>query len=545
MSMKKGVITIYLTITFTVLLSMFFASFEAARISAYRVVAECAFQSAVISGFGEYHKELLKKYDVFFVDLTYQSNQTSENKLAEHVSTYLNDALPVPEKRLLYANDFFGDATASVSVSSQRHATDLFGSAFKKQATDYMKDLVSADFVNDFLSLIRVKEEYSLDEESFDSVRQRISDEEEAAGMTGPDEQGLGSEDTSSEVNVSDEEKEADEEEIKTIRCYQDFDMEYRYFRPLELLVLKKEAANKSAKIFNPTDVPSGRLSSYKIGDLELLQTKNSPADEIIFTEYIMQKCSNYTEEKEGGYLCYEAEYIIAGRDNDSENLGAVMEKIYLIRTAANMLSLKKDKEKSELIDGVAEVLGAITEIPPKVIAVVLLCMWAGGESVYDMQELLNGERVSLIKDADDFHLSLSGGIKAAAASNIADSLKLEDHSHGKLLLTEEGGQAGTELSVVNDYSPNSLIGSYSGGQKNFSIDIKLSYEDYLRLLIYTVLPEIKTMRMLDVVELSIRQTKNNETFRMDYCVDAAVFTAVIHTSFSAEYDLKRRYSYF
>ena len=534
MSMKKGIITIYLTITFTVLLSMFYASFEAARVSAYRVVAECAFQSAVISGFGEYHKELLSKYDVFFVDLTYQSNQASENALAEHVSAYLNDTLPVPEKRLLYANDFFGDATASVSVSSERHATDLFGSAFKYQATEYMKDLVSADFVNDFLSLMRVKEEYSLDEESFDSVRQQIADEEEAAGMTGSEDSGLLSDDLSTEESVALEDgTEADEEEIKTIRSYQNFDMEYRYYKPLELLVLKKEAANKSAKMFNPADVPSGRLSSYKIGDLELLQTEKSPVDEILFTEYIMQKCSNYTEEKEGGYLNYEAEYIIAGRDNDSENLGAVMEKIYLIRTAANMISLKKDKEKSELIDDVAEVLGAITEVPPKVIAVVLLCMWAGGESVYDMQELLNGERVSLIKDADDFHLSLSGGIKAAATSNITDSLRLEDHSSsGKLLLTD-GGETGTEL------------GSYSGGQKNFGIDIKLSYEDYLRLLIYTILPEIKTMRMLDVVELSIRQTQNNETFRMDYCVDAAVFTAVIHTSFSAEYDLKRRYGYF
>ena len=536
--MKKGVITIYLTITFTVLLSMFLAAFEAARQSAYRVVAESAFQSAVVSGFGEYHKELLSKYDLFFVDTTYQSGQVSENAIADHVSQYLNENLSVPEKRLLYAGDFFGDGNADVSVSSQRFATDRFGAPFKYQAAHYMEDLVSADFISDFTSLIRVKKEYSLDAESFEAIKERVF-EEAGAGSSGEfiDAEEPSEEEASSDVDVQPDaegssDTELSEEEIKTIRSFQDFDMEYRYYKPLEWLVLKEEAAKKSAKIFNPFDVPSGRISTYKMGDGDLIQTKNSPVDEIFFTEYILLKCSNYTEEKEGSFLCYEAEYIIAGRDNDSENLGTVMENIFLIRTVANIISLKQDQEKTELIESVAAVLSAVTEVPQAAIEALIYCMWGAGESVYDMRDLLNGEKVSLIKDADDFRLSLNGGIKSIASVKAGDTLKLEDKA-------KTGGTESTGTSLSTE------IGSYSAGGKSIGIDIKLSYEDYLRILIYLIPSELKTLRMMDVVELSIRQTENNELFRLDYCVDAAVFEVKIHTSFSSDYILKRRYSYF
>ena len=158
--------------------------------------------------------------------------------------------------------------------------------------------------------------------------------------------------------------------------------------------------------------------------------------------------------------------------------------------------------------------------------------MWGAGESVYDMRDLLNGEKVSLIKDADDFRLSLNGGIKSIASVKAGDTLKLEDKA-------KTGGTESTGTALSTE------IGSYSAGGKSIGIDIKLSYEDYLRILIYLIPSELKTLRMMDVVELSIRQTENNELFRLDYCVDAAVFEVTIHTSFSSDYILKRRYSYF
>lgn len=535
--MKKGVITVYLTITFTVLLSMFFAFFEGAKISAYRVMAESAFQGAVVSGFGEYHKMLLSKYDVFFVDLSYQTDRVSKNALSEHVSQYLNGNLSVPEKRLLYAGDFFGDAATSVSTTSERYATNRFGAPFRNQAVGYMKDLVSADFAEDFLSLIRVKDEYALDTETFDTLKEKVASAAEEGGNSEIAKNGDGEETEAFLNDGAFGEIEAGEEDYKTIRSYQNFDLRFLYFRTFEFMVLKAEAAKKSGKIFNPADVPSGRISSYSLGDGELIESSISPVDEIFFNEYVMQKCSNYLEEKEGSFLCYETEYLIAGKNNDSENLVTVMETVFLIRTVANMVSLRMDREKTELIEGVASVLSAVTEVPQKVVEIMLLCMWAGGEAIYDLQDLYNGERVSLIKDADDFRLSLKGGIKAASSSKENSMLLLTDSSKQKTALSTEVLQ-GEENALSTQIANGRLSG------KTFPVDIRLSYKDYLRILLFAIPSEIKTMRMLDVVELSIRQTKNNETFRMDYCVDAAIFEVRINTAFSA-YTLKRRYSYF
>ena len=62
----------------------------------------------------------------------------------------------------------------------------------------------------------------------------------------------------------------------------------------------------------------------------------------------------------------------------------------------------------------------------------------------------------------------------------------------------------------------------------------EMSYADYLRILMAFSALEQQTFRMMDIVEMDIRQTPGNDYFRMDGCVDRIV----------AEVSIKSNYGY-
>ena len=64
------------------------------------------------------------------------------------------------------------------------------------------------------------------------------------------------------------------------------------------------------------------------------------------------------------------------------------------------------------------------------------------------------------------------------------------------------------------------LNGAFKSFAKDTSKTTGLSYKDYLRIFLALSNKEDKLLRSLDMVEMDIRQTKGNENFRIDQCVD-------------------------
>ena len=58
-----GEISIYLSLVFTLIISLLLTVISAARGAALQVLYECAVESALLSVFGEYNQELLDRYD--------------------------------------------------------------------------------------------------------------------------------------------------------------------------------------------------------------------------------------------------------------------------------------------------------------------------------------------------------------------------------------------------------------------------------------------------------------------------------------------------
>lgn len=501
----RGEITIYLALTVPILFSLFMSAWEAARISAYRVVTDCALRSAIISAFGEYHKELAEQYDLFFIDLSYLTNAASISNLTKRVEERMEENLNPPDERILSAGDFFGTSDAEVSIESVSRATDFLGSELKRQAVNYMKDFVSADFVRDMQSLIRIKESYNLDEEYYDGTLSDTAAQQElmkSAAVSG---------------NASKEDKD-------NIKATSSSDIQILFVMPLDMMVHKGGMTGVSRQTFNPLDVPSTRKEILNTGSGNYSDILLDPSAGIFFNEYVMQKCGTYTHPKEDSYLKYQAEYIFFGSPVDSMNLSMTLHSVFALRTAANALSIKQDNQKMAVIRVIAAALSAITRVPDRAYEAAIIMIWAAAESTYDVEDLLNGKKIALIKDGKDFHTSLKGSV-SSLTDNACDYSNLLSDSQRKQLPAE------TDIGSGN--------GASSLGSK-----IKLSYDDYLRLLLMTVPEPVKTLRMMDIMELDIRKTEDNETFRMDQCVDEAVFDVKVFDENGTEYALRREYLY-
>lgn len=157
------------------------------------------------------------------------------------------------------------------------------------------------------------------------------------------------------------------------------------------------------------------------------------------------------------------------------ENLKSVACSLLAIRAAANAVYLLSDAEKMGQLELQADIAALILLSPEaaQILKMIMLLAWAVVEAVYDVSQLLKGNRVPLLKTKADWHYSLE------------QMLGFE----GK---TEEGDKGHG-----------------------------LSYADYLRVLLCFQNKQQKTFRLMDIMEMDIRKTPGNAGFRMDACADS------------------------
>lgn len=235
--------------------------------------------------------------------------------------------------------------------------------------------------------------------------------------------------------------------------------------------------------------IDKGKLSSDTYKDTEY-KWKNYGRDKellrkILVGQYIFDKFNDYISGEKKNQLNYEIEYILFGNGCDRDNLKECINKIILLREGFNFLFLLKDSTKRNEAYELALTIVGYTGMPAIVRLTQFLIMvaWSYAESVVDAKNLLEGEKVSLIKKADEWNLSLSN-IKSLKSDN----------------------------------------------NKN-KVESGLTYEDYLRYLLISQDKYTQVIRMLDLMELNI-QDKYNVNFQMKQCiVQATVYT---------EYKVKR-----
>ena len=139
-----GYLTVFLTLTLAVLLSLILTLVEGARINAIRMRTETAGNIAVRSVLGEFHRELLRQYDLYFIDASYGTENASMDRVQQHLQTYMSKNLESE------GGDFTGTYLESLTLEAARFAADDRAKALREQVFAYM----SADPAGSVLSEI-------------------------------------------------------------------------------------------------------------------------------------------------------------------------------------------------------------------------------------------------------------------------------------------------------------------------------------------------------------------------------------------------------
>ncbi len=467
-------ISVYAVLVFTVVLSLVLVIIEGARENAIRMKLECAMDLSLYSVFAEYNRQLLEQYDLFFIDTSYGYAGGSPERTGEHLRAYMEDNFSLNQSAGI-KKDLLQMNVVDVQILNYSLASDNHGLLFKRQAISYMKDTYGLSVPGRLAEQLNTVEERRL--LTRDITGERLSNQSIIDNYEIPP-------------------KQISENEWEEVELQNPADA-VNATRGILGLVLGADTELSTMGI-DPTSYIYVRYSNQGSG---LIDRKGlQPGDELIFNEYLLQKCGSYTEPKEGSLLQYQLEYILEGKDTDVDNLKAIVNKLLFLREVDNVTYLFSDAGKVAEAEALALAVTSAVVSPEltEPVKISLLFAWAYAESVYDVRVLLEGGKVPLVKTADTWHYSLSGMLGFAA-----DTVVETENSSG------------------------------------------LAYEDYLRIFLALENSDTKTMRAMDIVEMDIRNTEGNSSFCMDRCMDYLEAEVLVSSAYGHQYSITRRFYYY
>lgn len=471
---SEASVSVYAALTFTVVLSLVLLLIEGARGNAIRMKSECAMDLSLYSVFAEYNRQLLEQYDLFFIDTSYGYVGGSPERVEEHLQAYMEDNFAMNHLAGL-KKDVLQMHAEDVNILNYSLASDGNGLLLKRQAVSYMKDAYGWTAPNKLADYLDVVEERKL--LIRDITGERLSNQSVIDQYEIPPKQI--SEDEWEEVEL---ENPADGVNAT---------------RGILGLVLSGDTELSTVAIQPISYIyVGGRNQGNGLMGREGL----NPGDELIFNEYLLEKCGSYTEPKEGSFLQYQLEYILEGRSKDVDNLKAVVNKLLYLREVDNVTYLFADAGKVAEAEALAAVVTSAVACPEltEPVKISLLFAWAYAESVYDVRVLLQDGKVPLVKTADTWHYGLFEML-GFAGDTVVDT----ENSTG------------------------------------------LSYEDYLRIFLALENSETKTLRTMDVIETDIRNTEGNQGFRLDMCMDYIEAEVLVSSSFGYNHSITRAFYYY
>ena len=456
----KGEITVFLSLSFTLLLSFIFGILESAVIQGSKNLSRIDTDRAIYSVFGEYHQELMEQYHVLGIDLGYRTGNYEEENLIQ---------------RLHYYNS----GSTDHQIKEIQYLTDQSGQAFREQVLAYMEQRYGMDLVKKFTGTTEKWEQTETEESDMEKKTDEMTDAMERVNDS---------------LDASGSQTEG--EDMEEGPSLPDEENPFRIMQKIKKEGILSVVIPKGKKVSEKSVDLSGQASkrTLKKGYWTFPTRKglDQTTEKLLYNEYLL-KTFGYafrqaSEQSEGtdesgekewqsdrsDALAYELEYILQGKGSDKENLESVLFRLFLLRISGNYGCLSKDMGRMAEAEALAVTISALLLMPEAVEALkqMILVAWAGGESVMDLRCLLDGRKVPLVKSADKWVVSLS---------------------QLPLLLTDGG----------------SVRGNDSGEG--------VGYSDYIRMFLFLKsVPEI-TMRTLDCVEEALHS--KHILFQADQCV--------------------------
>jgi hypothetical protein len=476
----KGSITVYLSLTLAVLLSLIGTALYSVQLAGARVQAVHGADQGLYSLFARYDIPMLEKYHLFFLDGSFGSGSLQMGQvysiLEKDTAENLNGGNRIIENIRL----------KNGGITGYTLATDNGGNAVKAQAVAYMKTVLGVQGVRSLTEKIQGQEETV---QVIEAKREEINEDEALAQYEDLKNQTTGP---------------AEEVPEGSVTVPEDF------INPVEAVKAAKGKGILSLTLPEGKEISTaGRAKATMVSARALEEGLGVPAydsscntwtADLMFNEYLLRHFGCFTEKKSDSGLQYQLEYILQGKENDLENLKGVVNRLFLIREASNLLYLYQNEGKRGQVQITALILASLFGAPQgaKALEPILMVCWAFGESVLDLRELLDGGKVPLMKNDDSWQLAISDLPKLLQG---VDALRKEQR---------EG----------------------------------LEYQDYLRILLLLKGSKEKTSRCMDMMEMTLEEIEGKEQFRLDCCIYEAEIEFAFETKRGFSYRAVRSYGY-
>ncbi len=405
----KGSITLALSLSLTIILAVLGVIIESARETSLNARLQEVSYMAEDAIFSEYIASMYKDYGIMAF---YKTTDEITNKFTSLCNYNLNPVSPLSQNyNMLKAK------LKSANISEAAYMTDNGAKAFVEQVCEYMK---------------------------YDIPKEMLSEIIDKASVIGNESQPTNT--------VWADEGEYEDEDYNRLTSLLDWVMDLVDSGSL-LFVTDEE--NVSTKYISTSNLPS--VIAYNEGNNGI-----GIYEKAMLAQYYSQKFSCFTDEKEDGKkLDYELEYIIAGNDSDKANLASIVRELSLIRQGLDFAYLLTDEEKLSEAHSLALTISVVILNPEleEPIKYLLLALWSYAESQADVKALLSGQKVSLIKTADEWQTGISSIFSFAGTVDAA------------------GGIEG---------------------------DRGLSYKDYLKIILYMKNATKTVFNALDIIQINI-----------------------------------------
>ncbi len=373
---SKGQITVFISLLLSSLLILFVAAVEITGIYMNKARVSQASKGACENIKADYNTELFEDYHLLLLDKTYMGR--GEAELEARISDYMEYTL---------SGDGFEIDDVVLTDSESVLDNDL--EAFKEQIEEYMKlyltvqtaenlvDALASDNSNEEVADAIEDGKYEESDETSDwdgdDIRDTLND-----GLNG----GL--------LNiVIPADKTVSKDVIDLSEC------------PSKSFCDGNDDEDDIDTSFDDIDKLEEELGTSTGSDSAL-------AENYYGIMYALTCFDFFTDDSSGdGVFCYEVEYLIGGKDNDYDNLSAVVNRIILHRLPVNIAVLLTDKTRMAEIESMALVLSLVPGITYGAAKYLLAACYAYGETVVEVRSLLSGNSIPAIKKSEDWILDI------------------------------------------------------------------------------------------------------------------------------------------
>lgn len=146
---RRGSITVFLALIFSLLLSLVCTSIESVRMASARTQILNSMDIGLYSVFGQYDRKLLEDYDLFALDGSVGGGQLNLAKICDILESYMKPVLKQNSQKLILKQS---------GLTGYRLLTDDNGEVFYQQIVQYMQETLGSQGVQILLNRMSDRE---------------------------------------------------------------------------------------------------------------------------------------------------------------------------------------------------------------------------------------------------------------------------------------------------------------------------------------------------------------------------------------------------